>query len=88
MQTRRRVLGGVGLVALAAALVAGFWYWTRPPEPETPPLALGSTGDATGFTRALEPRTFSFPRDHGPHRRRRSAPRPSAPTRSTSRISR
>jgi predicted secreted hydrolase len=32
-----------------------------------PRLELGATGDPAGFARALTPRTFSFPRDHGPH---------------------
>ena len=64
---KQRWWWGLGIVLLAMMGVAAFWYWTRPPVPEAPPLALGGTGDATGFTRALEPRTFSFPRDHGPH---------------------
>ncbi len=67
MQTQRRVWWGLGSVALAAVVVLAFWYWTRPPAAVPLPLGLGSTGDATGFARALEPRTFSFPRDHGPH---------------------
>jgi predicted secreted hydrolase len=57
----------VSVALAAAAAVLAFWYWTRPPAAVTPPLGLGSTGDATGFTRALAPRAFNFPRDHGPH---------------------
>lgn len=67
MPTRQRLFVVLGVLALAVAGVAAFWYWTRPPAPETPPLGLSGTGDATGFTRALTPRVFSFPRDHGPH---------------------
>ncbi|MCC7359830.1 MAG: hypothetical protein IT317_10155 [Anaerolineales bacterium] len=63
----RRWMWGLAFVALAAVGVAAFWYWTRPPAPATPALTLGSTGATAGFSRALEPRTFSFPRDHGPH---------------------
>ena len=38
-------------------------------EQERPPgLATLLGADAeTGFARALEPRSFEFPRDHGPH---------------------
>ncbi len=67
MTTRRRLVWLVGVAVVAVAAVLAFWYWTRPPVVETPPLGLGGTGDATGFTRALAPRPFSFPRDHGPH---------------------
>jgi predicted secreted hydrolase len=63
----RRLWTISALVLLAGLAVAAFWYWTRPPVVEAPPLTLGGTGDATGFSRALEPRPFSFPRDHGPH---------------------
>ncbi|MEP7357940.1 MAG: lipocalin-like domain-containing protein, partial [Anaerolineales bacterium] len=59
---------GIGLLVLAilAGSVGGFWLVTRRPIP-TMPLNLGATGDTTGFARALAPRDFSFPADHGPH---------------------
>src|SRR4051812_49360084 len=62
----RRSLAGVLIVALLAGGVAGFWWFTRAPEP-TPPISLGTAGDATGFARALAPRPFELPADHGPH---------------------
>lgn len=55
------------VVALLAGGIALFWYATRPPAPAGQPVALGNVGDATGFARALAPRPFSFPSDHGPH---------------------
>jgi predicted secreted hydrolase len=54
------------IVALLAGGVAGFWWLTRAPV-VAGPLDLGATGDATGFARALAPRDFTFPADHGPH---------------------
>ncbi len=59
-------MAGVLIVALLAGGVAGFWWLTRAPV-TTSPLNLGATGDSTGFARALSPRDFSFPADHGPH---------------------
>jgi predicted secreted hydrolase len=45
----------------------------RAPAPE-PVLQVGQvlSGDETGFARALAPRPFSFPADHGPHPQFRS----------------
>ncbi len=63
----RRLLVAVLVVAGLAAAVALFWYSTRPPAPAPQPVALGDIGDSTGFARALAPRPFSFPTDHGPH---------------------
>src|SRR5690349_11648036 len=67
MVMRRRWLWVTGIVIIATLAVAAFWYWTRPPVPESPPVELGQVSDATGFTRALAPHDFAFPRDHGPH---------------------
>lgn len=63
----RRVLILVIILAVLAAGIALFWYATRPPAPAVQPVALGEIGDSTGFARALAPRPFSFPADHGPH---------------------
>jgi predicted secreted hydrolase len=62
--TIRRALVALGL---ATAGVLAFWAATRPPEPAAATLRLGTTGDGAGFARALEPRGFQFPVDHGPH---------------------
>ena len=61
-----RAVAAVVIVALLASGVAGFWWLTRAPATTTP-LNLGVTGDSTGFARALSPRDFTFPADHGPH---------------------
>ena len=61
-----RAVTAVVIVALLASGVAGFWWLTRAPVTTTP-LNLGVTGDSTGFARALSPRDFTFPADHGPH---------------------
>ena len=64
-------LGLIGL-ALAAALGGGVRWWPRaaPPADTRVSLsvaeALGGDPDA-GFARALGPRRFVFPEDHGPH---------------------
>ncbi|MEJ2575787.1 MAG: lipocalin-like domain-containing protein [Gammaproteobacteria bacterium] len=54
------------LVIMLAAVLGGCGEPDRP-EPE-PSLSdrLGA-GDDAGFARALEPRRFAFPADHGPH---------------------
>jgi predicted secreted hydrolase len=51
--------------ALLAATACG-----RPSDSEADGLSLSSTlggGDTAGYLRALEPRVFAFPEDHGPH---------------------
>ena len=57
----------IRLIALLAALVVGHVLADDTAEPPSQ-LAelLGSDADA-GFARALAPRTFAFPEDHGPH---------------------
>ena len=56
------------MVALAAALAFGSLIAAEPVEPPTSQLAdlLGSDADPA-FARALAPRAFAFPQDHGPH---------------------
>ncbi len=58
-------MGRLILVTLALLLAA-----CDPPSPPPDTIrvsdALGG-GDTTGFSRALTPRTFEFPADHGPH---------------------
>lgn len=64
--------------ALAAALLAASCFSPeRAPEPASPESAAGLADllggeDSRGFARALAPRPFRFPRDHGAHPRYRS----------------
>jgi predicted secreted hydrolase len=62
----RQVASVVVVFALLAGSVAAFWWFTRAPATSTP-INLGATGDASGFARALTPRDFDLPLDHGPH---------------------
>jgi len=56
------------LTLISSLVIAAFWWITRRPTAEIPPaLALGGDSDITGFARAIEPREFQFPLDHGPH---------------------
>lgn len=61
----------LGLLAGGAALAA--LILRAPPEREAPGLEAGVSlaealgGSPEGFARALAPRPFAFPRDHGPH---------------------
>src|SRR5262249_33556748 len=56
-----RLLGVIGL--------SSFWWLTqRPVVNQSPPtLFSANDSDVSGFARALEPQSFTFPRDHGPH---------------------
>ena len=59
----------LALLALLLALAAGFAVWRR--APDAPQAAtqvdLFPAATAPAFARALEPRAFELPRDHGPH---------------------
>jgi predicted secreted hydrolase len=60
------------LLHLAAFLLWGAWALSRPssaPDPGPVLSAAGALmgGDTAGYARALEPRPFRFPEDHGPH---------------------
>jgi predicted secreted hydrolase len=73
----RRTLGAVGLLALALAAGATVVFALRSDGDRAgrrdgvqATLAVSAAlapADATGFARALAPRPFSFPADHGPH---------------------
>ena len=59
----------LGIVVLAVAGAAVAWRSTRSSGPATPTLAINEAlgGTTAGFERALAPRAFVFPLDHGPH---------------------
>ncbi|MBL8057464.1 MAG: hypothetical protein JNK29_12230 [Anaerolineales bacterium] len=61
---RTRLIASVLVICLCAA---GFWYVTRAPAGPAPTPPAGPTPDLSGFARALAPRDFAFPLDHGPH---------------------
>src|SRR5437660_8719856 len=61
----------LGIAAVAVALgVAFFALWpagSRPRIEATVAVREALASDDAGFARALAPRSFSFPADHGPH---------------------
>ncbi|HEX3557045.1 MAG TPA: lipocalin-like domain-containing protein [Thermoanaerobaculia bacterium] len=62
---------GWGLIAVALAFVA-VYLLTRSERPLAPRASLSvagalRTGNEQGYARAIEPREFHFPADHGPH---------------------
>jgi predicted secreted hydrolase len=61
------VVGGV----LALSIFGTVWsIWRQRPRAPAPALQVSgllSGGDTSGFARALSPRSFVFPDDHGPH---------------------
>lgn len=65
-KNRRRLVAPLVLTLLAGGMAA-FWWATLPRVSPSQAVALGAVGDATGFARALAPRPFAFPADHGPH---------------------
>jgi predicted secreted hydrolase len=69
MTARRVAVVAVAVVALAALLAAGGSRVMRAPVPLPPTVAVAAAlgGSSDGFTRALAPRPFVFPDDHGPH---------------------
>lgn len=69
MTARKTVAITLGIVALAAVFAVGAFKLARPPAPMPPTLAVGAAlgGPTEGFARALTPRPFVFPADHGPH---------------------
>lgn len=62
----RRALAAAAALAL---LVAAWAWWRRPPGPAaaTTRVELAPAAGRAAFARALEPRAFELPRDHGPH---------------------
>ena len=57
------------IAAVAATLAIAAWRLTKPSVPSSPTLTVGQAlgGSTEGFARALAPRPFVFPADHGPH---------------------
>jgi predicted secreted hydrolase len=60
------------LPLLAASLLFAVYLLARPDSPLTPKASLSVSGvlraaNDQGYARALEPREFRFPADHGPH---------------------
>jgi predicted secreted hydrolase len=75
MSSGRRAAIAVAVALAMAGAVGTFWLWPsgHGPAPRggvqatlAVTEALGS-GDLAGFARALAPRPFAFPDDHGPH---------------------
>ena len=67
---RRAAAMTLAILGLAVLLAVGAWRLARPPTPSPPSLAVGRAlggGSTEGFARALAPRQFVFPDDHGPH---------------------
>jgi predicted secreted hydrolase len=55
-------------ISLVVVVVAGsFWFLTQRNVQTGASTITFADGDTSGFARALEPRQFRFPQDHGPH---------------------
>ncbi len=71
--SRLRARPVLAFVCVTASLLGGAIYLLRGSEGPSPVRATLSVAEAlrdgsdAGFARALRPRAFSFPRDHGPH---------------------
>ena len=69
MTGKRTIFGSVCGVLLL--LAGGAYVLSKPYKPESIQATLTVTealgGDTSGYARAVNPRTFSFPLDHGPH---------------------
>lgn len=67
----RAVTIAIVIFGVAVLLALGAWHLARAPAP-SPPLTVAVEGElgegsTQGFARALAPRPFVFPADHGPH---------------------
>jgi len=69
-RARRRVAVAIAIAAAVAAATWASWPARGAPPGARATLAVSTAlggGDVTGFARALSPRAFAFPDDHGPH---------------------
>ena len=67
---RKPVGVALGILGLVTVLAVTAWRLARVPAPPPSTVSVGEAlaGESTeGFARALAPRAFVFPRDHGPH---------------------
>src|SRR5919204_6577635 len=64
---RKVVLGVALVVAVVAAALVALWPSARPRIDATVSVREALASDDAGFARALAPRPFAFPADHGPH---------------------
>ena len=69
MSRRGTIALSLVIAALAATLAVAAWRLAKPPARVPPTMAVGEAlgGSTAGFARALAPRPFVFPADHGPH---------------------
>ncbi|HMH51206.1 MAG TPA: lipocalin-like domain-containing protein [Candidatus Acidoferrum sp.] len=68
-RTAARIAIALVIAGLATVFMVSAWRLARPPAHVPPTLAVGEAlgGPIEGFARALAPRPFVFPADHGPH---------------------
>ncbi|HAO33328.1 MAG TPA: lipocalin-like domain-containing protein [Candidatus Competibacter sp.] len=67
MPERHRRIAGL-LLAIVAIGATVYWFWPHATTVESAAVQSAlSGGDTAGFQRALAPRPFDFPTDHGPH---------------------
>jgi predicted secreted hydrolase len=64
--------GAAAVIVLAASLLFAVYLLARPERPLAPKASLSVAGALSaasdqGYARALKPRQFRFPADHGPH---------------------
>src|ERR671935_40050 len=64
---RKVVLGVALVVAVVAAALVALWPSARPRIDATVSVREALASDDARFARALAPRPFAFPADHGPH---------------------
>lgn len=68
---RRSLILALLCLAVASLLLIGAYVLSGPDEPAEPRATLSVAqalgGETAGFARAIAPRSFSFPADHGPH---------------------
>jgi predicted secreted hydrolase len=69
MIVRKTVVTALIIAGLITVFALGAFRLLRPSPPSPATVAVGNAlgGSAEGFARALRPRPFVFPADHGPH---------------------
>lgn len=67
MYDMRKIVFGIGIIAIVAIAAFGYWRSQQTAPAATEITALQSSQGSGGFARVTQPRAMQYPQDHGPH---------------------